>query len=252
VAGKVKLFVTSPDDAVPVDGPEPAAPPVPGFSARVPAGNAGLMFFDVTYTDPAQVPRLLAHALTLATPNGGPGTPALTDPVPVGCRTLAVLRPPLVGHGWLASSGCCTVAAYHRDFVPPVNGLLQAEQQFAIDYIQIGPNNACCNGPPQAVRSWWGYDAPVLAAAPGTVVAVVDGLPDQEPVGTITGVTLANVAGNRVVEDIGGGRYAFYAHLRPGSIPARVREGARLRPGDLISAASAAQATAARRISTSR
>ena len=45
---------------------------------------------------------------------------------------------------------------------------------------------------------------------------------------------LANVAGNSVVEDIGGGRYVTYAHLKPGSIPAWVREGARLRPGDLI------------------
>jgi Peptidase family M23 len=235
VAGKVKLFATSPDDTVPIDGPE--AEPVPGFSTRVPAGNSGLMFFDVTYTDPARIPRLLAHAITLASPDGGggPGAPGLTDPVPVGCRKLAVLRPPLVGQGWTAFSGCCTVAGYHRDFVPPINGVLQAEEQFAIDYIQIGPNNACCSGPPQALTSWWGYGTPVLAAAPGVVVAVRDGLPDQHPVGTISpGLPLADYPGNHVIENIGGGQYAYYAHLRPGSIPSWVREGTRLRPGDLI------------------
>ncbi len=73
------------------------------------------MYFDVTYTDPAQVPRLLAHAVTVAVPAGGPGLPAYyatagyTEPVPVGCRPLAVLHPPLVGHGWFDANGCCAI-----------------------------------------------------------------------------------------------------------------------------------------------
>jgi hypothetical protein len=235
VAGKVAPFLTLPDDTPPDDGAgAEAAPPVPGFSSRVPARNAGLMYFDVTYTDPARIPRLLAHAITLATPGGGPGTPALTNPVPVGCKRLAVLRPPLVGHGWVAANGCCTVAAYHRDAIMPVNGLPQAGEQFAIDYNQLGPDNTCCHGPPQLPSSWWGYGTPILAAAPGVIVSVVDGLPDQQPVGTITNVPPGNAPGNSIVEDIGGGRYVGYGHLKPGSIPAWVRQGARLRPGDLI------------------
>ena len=235
VAGQVKLFATSPDNTVPDDGPGAAAQPVPGFSTRVPGGNSGLMFFDVTYTDPARIPRLLAHAITLAAPDGGPGTPALTNPVPVGCKQLAVLRPPLVGHGWGALSGCCTFALYHRvGTILGFNGALQGSEQFAIDYLQFGPNNACCNGPITALTSWWGYNTPVLAAAPGVVVTVVDGRPDQQPVGTITPLPGEDGPGNRVVEDIGGGRYVGYAHLKPGSIPAWVREGARLGPGDLI------------------
>jgi hypothetical protein len=232
LAGKVKLSLTSPDDTQPPD-PENREP-VPGFSTSVPAGLWGLMFLDVTYTAQERVPSLLAHAITVS-PEGGPGTPALTDPVPVGCVKLAVLHPPLVGHGWIAFMGCCRVMAYHRDRVDPINGLRQAGQQFAIDFMQAGPNNACCNGPPEALRSWWGYDTPVLAAAPGVVVDVADGLPDQQPVGTIKpGAPLVDLAGNRVVEDIGGGRYVTYAHLKPGSIPAAVRKGARLSTGELI------------------
>ena len=38
--------------------------------------------------------------------------------------------------------------------------------------------------------------------------------------------------GNRVVLDLGGGRYAFYAHFQPGSI--RVRRGDRVREGQLL------------------
>ena len=234
VAGKVELFVTSPADTVPPDPEE--TEPVPGFSTSVPAGNSGRMYFDVTYTAPDQVPSLLAHAITLAPPDGGgPGTPALTDPVPVGCVKLAVLHPPLIGHGWIAFNGCCTTAFYHRDTLLPVNGVLQAGQQFAIDFEQAGPNNACCNGPPEALRSWWGYDTPVLAAAPGVVVSVLDGLPDQDPVFTIKPpAAVLDNAGNSVVEDIGGGRFVTYAHLKPGTIPAAVRQGAHLSTGQLI------------------
>ena len=177
VAGRVRLFGPSPDEIAPIDGPE--AKVVPNFSTRVPAGGAGLMFFDVTYTDAAQIPQMLAHAITLATPTGGPHTSTLTNPVPVGCRKLAALYPPLVGHGWTAFSGCCTVAGYHRDSIPPVNGALEPGQQYAIDFEQIGPNGTCCNGPYQALTSWWGYDTPVLAAGSGVVVEVADGRPDQ-------------------------------------------------------------------------
>jgi Peptidase family M23 len=233
VAGKVQLFATSPADTLPPDAAVPE--PVPGFSTSVPAGNSGVMHFDVTYTAQDEVPSLLAHAITLASPDGGgPGTPVLTNPVPVGCLKLAVLHPPLVGHGWIAFMGCCTFAAYHRAFVSPINGLLQPGLQFAIDFHQAGPNNTCCNGPPQALRSWWSYDTPVLAAAPGVVVTIVDGLPDQDPVGTIKPGTVAEQTGNRIVQDIGGGRYVSYGHLKPGSIPATVRKGAHLRTGQLI------------------
>jgi hypothetical protein len=155
--------------------------------------------------------------------------------VPVGCKKLAVLSPPLVRHGWLDIGGCCTPLGYHWDAANvPINGTLQGSEQFAIDYVQIGPNNTCCNGPITALTSWWGYNTPVLAAAPGVVVTVEDGRPDQQPVGTVSLPPGEDGPGNRVVEDIGSGRYVGYAHLKPGSIPAWVRPGTRLRPGDLI------------------
>lgn len=227
VAGQVQLF-SNPTAPAPVGAV--VAEPEPIFTPSMPAGNAGLMFFDVTYTDPARIPRLLSHAITLATPNGGPGTPALTDPVPVGCHKLAVLHPPLAGHGWLDFHGCCSIAAYHEGALP-VNGTLKAVQNFGIDFVQIGPNNTCCHGPAQDLTSWWGYGAPVLAAAPGVVVQVTDGIPNNEPVGILPPFNPATALGNHVIEYIGGGQYALYAHLQPGSIPASVRAGARLDTG---------------------
>jgi murein DD-endopeptidase MepM/ murein hydrolase activator NlpD len=115
-----------------------------------------------------------------------------------------------------------------------INGDLQTPEHFAIDFTQLGPNKSCCKGPPEALNSWWGYGTPVLAVADGVVAEVVDGLPDQQPVGTISKLPIEDFAGNRIIEDIGGGRYVGYFHLKPGSIPARVRKGSVLRPGDPI------------------
>jgi murein DD-endopeptidase MepM/ murein hydrolase activator NlpD len=60
-----------------------------------------------------------------------------------------------------------------------------------------------------------------------TVAHVQDGLPEGTP-GSFPGtVTVINADGNSVILDLGGGRYALYAHLQPGSI--------RLHQGDHIS-----------------
>ena len=230
VAGKVMRFGTS------TFTPPDPSDPVQDFVTRLPAESGGLMLFDVTYPGRDQIPRLLAHTITVDDPVLGPGVQVQTNPVPVGCVPLAVIHPPLVGHGWLALYGCCTFAAYHRDSLNYVNGDIVTSEHFAVDFIQLGPNNSALNGgPPEALGSWLAYGAPVLAVAHGAVAEVVDGMPDQQPVGTITvGPAVDDSAGNHIIQDIGGGRYVGYLHLKPNTIPARVRKGAVLRPGELI------------------
>ena len=57
--------------------------------------------------------------------------------------------------------------------------------------------------------------------ADGPVVAVLDGLPEQVPGQTPTGLPLEQYGGNHIVQDISDGQgnhyYAFYAHLKTGS-----------------------------------
>jgi murein DD-endopeptidase len=45
-------------------------------------------------------------------------------------------------------------------------------------------------------------------------------------------ITLETVGGNYVILDLGQGRYAFYAHLQPGSL--RVKAGDKVRRGQVI------------------
>lgn len=89
------------------------------------------------------------------------------------------------------------MAASHRSVALSINGTLQVGEQSAIDYVQIGTNGTCCHGPVTELSSWWGYGQPIVAAA-GVVAAVVDGLPDEQPVGTKNLVPLANYYGNSI------------------------------------------------------
>ena len=68
-----------------------------------------------------------------------------------------------------------------------------------------------------------------------TVVAVVDGLPEQVPGQNPTGLPLEQYAGNHIVEDMADGNYALYAHLKTGSI--KVKVGDQLSSGQMIALA---------------
>jgi murein DD-endopeptidase MepM/ murein hydrolase activator NlpD len=84
------------------------------------------------------------------------------------------------------------------------------------------------------VRNYTSYGADAIAVADGTVVETLNTLDDQKP-GTLPDrrtITFENVDGNHVVLDLGGGVYAFYAHLQKGSVT--VQPGARVRRGQAL------------------
>lgn len=217
ITGKVRLFGTT--------------PPGSRDTATVPAGRSGVMFFDVTYPGLDAVPELLAHRVSLRTA-GGTAISMLTNPVRISCAEAVRISPPLTGSGWWNGNGCCRTVNAHRGATLPVNGSLRVPEQFAIDFVQIAPDGTCCSGAPvRDVRSWRFYDAPVLAVAPGEVMELENDMDDQIP-GSPEGVTARTAPGNHVIQDIGGGRFVFYAHLRRGTVTAKV--GDTLQSGQLV------------------
>lgn len=113
----------------------------------------------------------------------------------------------------------------------PIDGGLYLSQRFAIDFNLLDPDNRLSVGDPALNTSYPGYGQPVVAVADATVLTAVDRYPDQIA-GETVGVTLENADGNHIVLDLGDGRYAFYAHLEPGSIA--VRAGDRVQQGQLL------------------
>lgn len=184
-----------------------------------------LAFIELTFDEESEVPDRIVHRLTgTGATNPGSTEPAPTEylmvPWDIAQRSTPVIGPPLAGEDWVAVNGCCSTAGAHRTSVQTLRGELVNSQRFAIDWMQIGENGTFFDGDPSDVTSWYNYDQPVLAVADGTVVEVLDELPDQ-PVGTLPDpetITLDTVDGNHVILDLGNGVFAFYAHLREGSI----------------------------------
>jgi murein DD-endopeptidase MepM/ murein hydrolase activator NlpD len=139
-----------------------------------------------------------------------------------------VIGAPLEGGGWVAANGCCEGLGHRRAGLP-LNGRYYLSQRTAIDWVRIDEGNRAIAGAPGKNESDLAYGQRAIAVKDARVVSVLDGLPDRVP-GKLPGdTTVKNVTGNHVILDLGGGLFAFYAHLKAGSL--RVREGDRVRRG---------------------
>lgn len=201
-------------------------------TTTVPASGVSVVWFDVRLRSRRDVPRSIVHRVTVAVPPGLPVPRTVVDHgafARVDRRPPVALAPPLAGTGWIALASCCDSA--HRRSIQPVGGKLYLGQRFAIDFNALNAQRRFVVGNPDRNASWVFYGKPVLAVADARVVAAVDRYPDQIP-NHARPVTLKQADGNYVILSLGGGRFAFYAHLKPGSV--RVRRGERVRRGQVI------------------
>jgi hypothetical protein len=140
-----------------------------------------------------------------------------------------VIQAPLRGKNWWTPNGPAN-DSIHRRIVVALANHLGLPERFAVDWIQLGADGNSFTGNQSENRSYHCYGAEVLAVADGKVVGVKDGIKENVPNAAKMAVpiTLETIGGNYVMEDIGAGRYAFYAHLIPSTIGVKV--------GDSVSA----------------
>jgi len=118
--------------------------------------------------------------------------------------------------------GCCTPYSYHRGATLPINGSIKVAERYAIDFVQLNDKDMLNSGPIDQLTSFGFFGDEIYSVADGTVVKIADGLPEQVPGKLPEGATIQMAAGNHVVVDIGEGRFAFYAHLQPGSLKVKI------------------------------
>ena len=114
----------------------------------------------------------------------------------------------------------------------PVNGRVWVAQRFAVDWEQVDSQGRIYVGPQEKLESYAIFGKPVLAVADAVVASVVDGRPEQTPGKYPANISLDEADGNCVILDIGGGRFAMYAHMQPGSI--KVGKGDKVKVGEVI------------------
>jgi murein DD-endopeptidase MepM/ murein hydrolase activator NlpD len=173
------------------------------------------------------VPSSLRHRIT------GKSLTVTGSRVPVSAAKALVLGPPLRGANWIAVNGPSNTSIHRRSPIP-LNGRVRIAQRFAIDWLQVGPNGRPFEGDEKDNKAYSGYVNEVLAVADAVVAATKDGIPENIPGLTSRAVpiTLETIGGNHVILDLGGGWFAFYAHMQPGSL--RVKLGEKVRRGQVL------------------
>lgn len=215
---------------------------VPG---RIPSetlarGETSLFYITFSVENIDDIPEKITHRFKITVPGGIPegflsflSLPADTTELVqifgegyVSTQEAILMGPPLRGAKWVAADGCCT-AERHVRAVMPINGKLVISQRFAIDWEQLDDQDRIFVGDPQDVNSYVCYGEEVLAVGEGRVVIAVDKYEDQIPGQMPVGITLEEADGNHVVIDLGGGNFAFYAHL--------IKDSVTVKSGDFVS-----------------
>jgi Peptidase family M23 len=185
--------------------------------------SAGHQYMWIPFDANARVPGRLRHRV-LTDDSSGEGAVVSTHG-----SELHVLSPPMRGTGWWASDGPSNLPDnHHRRGVWISNGQLTISRRFATDWI-LEKKGHGSSGNPNDRRSYYGYGQDVYAVGDGTVVTAKDGQPENIPgfgenFHPAVPVTLETVGGNNIALDLGGGQYAWYFHLQPGSVRVKVGE----------------------------
>lgn len=141
------------------------------------------------------------------------------SPAPAVAPSTTSFALPFEGLWWVFWGGETVMENYHA---------ATPAQRYAYD-LTIWNEGGAYRGDGTRNEEYWVWRQPVLAPAAGTVVATLDGLPDNTPLVTNPN---AHPAGNHVVLQTGPDEYVFLAHLGPGTL--QVAEGDTVDTGDVI------------------
>jgi hypothetical protein len=191
------------------------------------AGRRGVVFFWVSIDAKRPAPTSLRHRVSVGSNilDGGE--------VAVVAAPAITIGPPLRGDGWAAINGPGRDSGHRRALIA-TNGRARIAQRFGIDFVQRNESGSTYTGDPKDNKSYRCYGTDILAVADATVAATKDGIPENVPGPTSRAVPITSetVGGNFVILDLGGGKFAFYAHIQPGTL--RVKTGDRVKRGQVL------------------
>jgi hypothetical protein len=200
----------------------------------LPPGASGILFLFPEFAPERGTPDNFATAISIQGGSGHVGSGTIdVAPVPVSKDPPFVIQSPVRGDHWLAVNGPSNTSI-HRRAVLVVYGQPYIGQRYAIDWVQVDKHGATHHSDKSDNRNYYCYNQPIHAVADGKIVEVHDGVPLNVPNSgkLATQITWDSLPGNHIVEDLGGGHFAAYAHLVPGSITVKV--GDEVHAGDVI------------------
>ena len=140
-----------------------------------------------------------------------------------------VPRPPVKGGPWEAVYDPFVPLGHRRaPYIPYIQNtvVMRIPARFAIDWIKLDQTGKASVGASLALSSFYGFGEEVLAVADAKVAAVRDGYSDESTDSPTERrkPRPEDVAGNYVSLDLGRGRFAFYEHLKKGTIQVKTNQ----------------------------
>ena len=196
-----------------------------GDMRLLPGGRRMVAILFLTFNHRSDIPAALVHRIKFSREDGGgqPGQMVTeSSPLKVDLRENPVVIGSPVSPGvWFVGNCVDAGRLGHRGSIQSRQGTPVAPQRFAVDLIKLADDGSLTTVPdPGENREFHTYGAEVLAVADGTVVGILDGVPENSPFLREMPIpmTRENMPGNHIILDIGSQRFAFYAHLQPGSL----------------------------------
>lgn len=198
----------------------------------IPPGMRGVVYIEFALPG-GPPPRALTHRVGYVVAGGDANAAFVVEGArtPVADAPPLALGPPLRGGPW-AAIHAPEWPRGHRRVLYAVDGRVRIPGRFAIDWVKLDAGGRSAHGDADRVANSLGYGADVLAVADAVVAAVRDDVAESATISAHPRNALGDATGNYVALDLGDGRYAFYEHLRPGSV--RVAPGQRVRRGEVL------------------
>lgn len=219
----------------------PAQPMPPGATSAVtlPAGGGGVIYFFVPLGAGKPAPTSLKHTLQFVPCAGAADIQRVVYDLAIVRQAPLVIGLPSSGNGWVAGDSVTAKGVHRRTLIPvrdaagkPLTGQFHVPERYAIDWVMVDENARRARGPVQHNASYLAFGKSIIAVADGTIARTRDGMPEQTPPKSPPNPSIDTAAGNYIMQAIGGGRFAFYAHLQPGSL--RVKPGQQVKRGQVL------------------
>jgi hypothetical protein len=214
----------------PASVPPPTASELRNGTGKLPLIRVSLWLV----VNPDAVPDRLSHLITLNRTAAGLPPVTVTGAEVAVRKNLApvIVGSPMHGPGWLAMETTSPLT-HHFSAQITVNGVTRVPQRYAQDWILLDPvSGQAAAGNATLARNYYGFGKEIYAVADGTVLEAGDGLPDIGTIYSAPPPTIATLAGNYVIVDIGNKKYACYAHMINGSV--RVKAGDTVKEGQVL------------------
>lgn len=196
----------------------------------MPPGSAAILYLECSIKDET---RSLEHKITyrLNSPQEPKTYQVSGISYAIERSDPIVLGAPLKGGPWVAIYDPAWERG-HRRVVYTVNGKARIPGRFAIDFMKLDSHGRYATGDQDLVKNYYGFEEEVLAVSEGTIATIKNDFPDSRKVSKHPRYSPRQATGNYISIDLGNGLFAFYEHLRKGSI--RVQPGQRVKKGDVI------------------